>query len=237
MNFLSRLSYKYHMKHAKVLKYKGLRVPVTGPHVILPIREQLYYDDYEVPEITAISKLIRPGDRVLEIGVGLGVVSALTSKSTPDLSILAYEANPDLIVPIKELHRMNGIQNIEVVNALLEQSPEATSKPFHIHQSFAESSLIESAGSVRQVDVPTEDFGAVLDRFQPDMLVVDIEGGEAELLIGADLSRFRAVVVECHPAVLPQERIDAIHDTFRSSGLTRRTDLEMGQVVVYEVSA
>lgn len=237
MMSLSRILNRIRARFMTEMRYRGLRVPIDGPQVIRPIKDELFANRYEAPEIDALEHVLQPGDRMLEVGVGIGVVSALAAFRVPDARIEAYEANPDLMAPIRRLHEMNGITSIRLENAILEQAPDAPSRPFHIHWSFAESSLIPTAGSVRSVEVPTEDFTSKLNGFQPDVLVVDIEGGEADLLTGADLSKIRALVLELHPAVLSDDQINAIRATCDQAGLTRRRDLEAGQVTVYERTA
>lgn len=234
MMSLRRSFHRFRSRFMTEMRYCGLRVPIDGPQVIRPIKDELFAGRYETPEIEALKQVLRQGDRILEVGVGIGVVSAIAAKQMPDAVIEAYEANPELMGPIRKLHDMNGISSIRLVNAVLEQSPKAPTRPFHIHWSFAESSLIPTAGSVRSVDVPTEDFNRKLSDFRPDVLVVDIEGGEAELLTGADLSGIRALVLELHPAVLSEAQIAGIRKTCDQAGLIRRPDLDAAQVTVYE---
>lgn len=234
MSILSDLSNAYETTDAKVLKDKGARGPVAPPLVITPIREQLVENNHEVLDIKAISKLTRPGDRSLEIGAGLEVISALIREAAPDVSMLSHEANPDLIVVIKDLHRRSKIKTIGLVHACLDQSPVSAISPFLIRLSFGESSLTEPEVSVRTIDVATEKFDDVVNQLQPDILVVDIERGEADHLIGADLSCSRTLILELHPKVLPQHGLAPLHDTCIAAGLVRRADLETGQVVLYE---
>lgn len=143
MSILSDLSNAYETTDAKVLKDKGARGPVAPPLVITPIREQLVENNHEVLDIKAISKLTRPGDRSLEIGAGLEVISALIREAAPDVSILSHEANPDPIVVIEDLHRRSKIKTVGLMNVLLDQSPVSATSSFLIQLSFEESSLIE----------------------------------------------------------------------------------------------
>ena len=80
----------------KTLEYRGLLVPLSGGHVPEPIVAQLLADDYEAPELVGIEGLVQDGDRILELGCGLGVVSGLTSRMAEGLEILSFEANPNL---------------------------------------------------------------------------------------------------------------------------------------------
>ncbi|MGC8001038.1 FkbM family methyltransferase, partial [Salmonella enterica] len=69
--------------------------------------------------------------------------------------------------------------------------------PFHVRNSFLGSSLIDSdARATTRVDVPTVSYEEIRRDFAPDVLLMDIEGGELEFLRHASLKGLRAVVIE-----------------------------------------
>lgn len=234
MMSLTRTVRRLRARTMSTVPYRGLDVPITGPHIIKNIIDELMAGRYELPEIEALSRLMRPGDRVLEVGVGLGVVSGLAAKAVPDAQIECFEANPELIDPIRELHALNGLTNITLHNAILVRGPGGESRDFHLHRSFAEGSLIQTSGTVRTVQVPTVSFEEKLAGFAPDILVVDIEGGEDELLSGLDLSGLRALVLELHPAVISRAAEARIHAACLAAGLYPRVELCSANVVAFE---
>ena len=88
-----------------------------------------------------------------------------------------------------------------------EAPPEVT---FHLRSSYLGSSLLNSAARpAREISVPTRTWAEVMAQFRPDVLLMDIEGGELALLEGADLSGLRAIVLEFHP------------DTYGKQGMRR----------------
>lgn len=214
--------------------YRGLRVPVTGQHVIKGIVDQLLDGDYESPETDAIMALLKPDDTVLELGVGIGVVSALAAQAAPQARIECFEANPNLIEPIRDLHEANGITNVTVNNAVLVPGPGGGTRRFHLHPSFASGSLVETSESSGSTDVPAIGFAETVEKLCPNFLIMDIEGGEAEILTGADLSGFRVLVLELHPDVLTRPEVKGIFDACIGSGLYPRVELSRGQVVAFE---
>ena len=231
---LSKIIRRARLKRMKYIDYRGLRVPIHGPHAIRPIKEELYLDRYEVPEITALTAMLRPGDRVLEIGAGMGVVSGLAAKAMPDVQIESYEGNPNLITAIKELHRLNAIGNITLHNRILVPGPAEGERVFHLHWSFAESSLVATDETREAVRVPTESLPDKLARFSPHLLVVDIEGGEEELLPDIDLGDLRGLILELHPKVNGPDAEKRITDNCLKAGLEPRKDLSTAQVVAFE---
>jgi len=196
------------------VNYRGIEVPVHGSHVAGRVKEELMTGCYEVPVITALQTLLRPGDRMLEIGGGLGVVSALAARAMPDVTIESYEANPTLISAIDELHKRNGLRGITLHNRILIQGG--------------------GEGEERSVSVPTEDFIAKLQSFRPHVLVIDIESGEDELLSGADLAGLRAMVLELHPRVIDRAAEKRIFDACAAADLYPRYDLSTANVVAFE---
>lgn len=234
MPLLQRAIYKMRSKFLRHVMYRDLKVPVHGTHVILPIKLQLLSNRYEAPEINALLKLLRPSDKVLELGVGLGVVSGLAAKACPDCEILSFEANPNLIDPIKELHKINKIDSVKITNAILVSKGGGQTREFFIHRSFAEGSLFSSSETVRSVKVDTINIKEVLSSFQPDILVIDIEGGESELFSNLDLTGVRCLVIELHPKIISRSDEIRIFKVCAQAGLYPRIELSSENVVAFE---
>ncbi|MCF6234716.1 MAG: FkbM family methyltransferase, partial [Rhodobacteraceae bacterium] len=117
---------------------------------------------------------------------------------------------------------MNGLANrISVRNEVLVSAPDRpASIPFHVRKSFLGSSLLNPENRPSNVvDIPTADFADVCDTLSPTVLVMDIEGGELEILRHADLSRFRAIVLEFHPKVYGVPGMRECKKILRDAGL------------------
>lgn len=157
---------------------------------------------YEGQEISGALHVVRPEDVVLEIGAGIGIVGAVVALNARPRAVHSYEANPELIPDIRRLHELNGLQDrVHLHNEVLVSAPDRPSSvPFHLRKSYLGSSLLNSGDRPsRVVDIPTASFAEVCDEITPTVLVMDIEGGELELLRHARLDGFRAVVIEFHP--------------------------------------
>ena len=202
---------------------KGVVVPhspfLTGTRI-----ERINAARYEGEEIAGALSVVRPGDRVLELGAGLGLVGAVTAKNADPEAVLSFEANPELIPHTRALYRANGLDGlIELRNAVLLSAPDRPETlSFHIHNSFLGSSLVDAPGrKTRVVEVPTEDFRAVMDAFRPTVLIMDIEGAEIDLLRHADLGGIRAVVIEFHPGVYGKDGMQACKTILRRAGFDK----------------
>lgn len=217
-----------------MLEFRGLKVPVAGDHVSRTVWKHIRKGGYERPEIDALSALVRPGDRILELGTGMGIVSGVVARQHPDVSIEAYEANPALIEPILELHELNGIKNVRVHNAILLPTGDTTPMRFNLHSNFTESSISDAISSEASIDVPVRDFRTILAEFRPDILVCDIEGAEEHVFDGVDLGGLRAVVIELHPHLISRDATERIYDTCAEAGLAPSDAHSSHQVVAFE---
>lgn len=178
---------------------------------------------YEGDEIAAALALVRAGDRVLELGAGIGVVGGVVAHNRAIERMISFEANPNLIPVAQALYDMNKLDVIELRNQLVLSGPDQpASLPFYLHGSYLGSSLLLGSDRAKQtVDIPTTDWAAVIAELKPDVLIMDIEGGELNLLEHADLSGLRAVVVELHPKAYGQDGVGACRKKLRRAGLVR----------------
>ena len=219
---------------SSVLSFRNLKVPVKGEHVSRTVWKHLWKGGYERPEIEAGLALIRPGDKVLELGTGMGIVSGVLAKSDASIKIKTYEANPSLASAINDLHKANGITNVETHNkVLLPPGMDQSTVTFNLHENFTEGS-IEDVASVGSTEVEVEDFQAVFDAFLPDVMVCDIEGGEARLFEDISLNGLRALVIELHPEIVSRSDIKRVYDVCLAAGLYPRVELSDLQVEVFE---
>jgi len=213
--------------------YRGLAVPVSE-HMPVPILMQILEDDYERPELLAAKGMIKDGDHVLEMGTGLGIVSGLISRMAKGVEILSFEANPNLLPHIADLHRMNDITNVSVTHAMLEPHPAAETRRFHIHQYFAEGSIYRTEMSEDTIEIPVADLNVVISEFKPTVLVCDIEGAEEVALPDGDLSGLRALVLELHPNIVSRAGMKRIFDACVTANLYPRVELSTQQVIAFE---
>ncbi|WP_136443141.1 FkbM family methyltransferase [Pacificoceanicola onchidii] len=218
---------------ATAVECKGVRVP-PSPFLTETRIRRIAEARYEGEEIAGALSVIGPSDRVLELGAGLGIVGAVIARNARPEAVLSFEANPDLIPHIKALHALNALEDrIELRNRVLLSSPNRPEAvTFYLRNSFLGSSLIDQdARQTRPVSVPTESFDTVRRAFRPTVLVMDIEGGELDLLKHADLSGIRAVVIEFHPNAYGIDGAKTCKDILREQGF--RQDMSVSTRFVW----
>lgn len=204
----------------------GVQVPAS-PFLNETRIDRINSGKYEGQEIAGALALINAQDRVLELGAGLGVVGAVIAKTAQPDAMMSFEANPNLIPCIESLYTLNGLSDrIELRNQVLLASPDRPATvDFHLGNSFLGSSLVpQAARTQRTITVETADFEEVRTQFKPTVLVMDIEGGELDLLQDADLTGIRAVILEFHPALYGGSGMRRCKNMLRDQGFIRVDD-------------
>ena len=181
----------------------GVRLPIRHPAITPPIVKDIFFGGYESRKAELVGKSLAPGDVVMEIGAGIGFLSALCAKVTGSERVFAYEANPQLMDVIKLVHQANGVA--PSVNNVLLGEGEAE-RTFWLEKDYWASSLIQGSPDATPIKVGQIDLNREIDRIQPSFLIVDIEGGEYDLLRHARLDPVSKIVIELHPHVLGYTR-------------------------------
>jgi FkbM family methyltransferase len=179
---------------------RGIQLRLDPAWASQQIRDSIYHDQYETAEIDLLARTLRPDDTYMEIGGGIGFVAAAAANIVGADRVHIYEANPQLARDtIPETGRLNG-HEFRPINAVLGIGNETCT--FYVREDFWESSLAPSAGAT-PVQVPQLDFAGELAGARPTYLMVDIEGGEVELLPHIRIpEHVRALCVEMHPSVV-----------------------------------
>ena len=220
----------------RTIHSRGLRIPYDRRIISRDYRRKLRVWHYERTEIKAIQALVQPGDVVLELGAGIGYVSAFLAKNCRVREIHCFEANPELLPFIESVHRENGVEGIRIHHAVL--GAEAGSAPFYIREKFVSSSLEPGTAAqqarIRRVEqVEVRPARAAMDAIAPSFLVCDIEGAEAEILPLLDLAGLRGAVIELHPQWIGQAGVAAVFETMARAGLTFYPDVSRGKVAAF----
>ncbi len=193
-----RARYRLATKPARVT-LGGIELQLDDRWVTPPIHAYIYRGWYEDTERRILEQTLRPSDRVLELGAGLGFITACASQIVGSENVVAYEAIAELAELAATNCRLNGVSPT-IINAVLGDHEDVVE--FQVDEGefwrSARSPMIE--GATRRV--AQRSFQGELSRLKPTYLVVDIEGGEAALLGDLTLpDHVRAICVETHPQV------------------------------------
>ena len=158
------------------------------------------------------------GDKVLEIGAGIGFISTLLARMQKVSKVIAYEANPGLMPFMADLHDLNGVNRIDRRNAVLTNDGDA-SKTFYLRHDFWMGSLAEGPNPYSAtVEVPTDPLNDVLRDEEITLIVCDIEGAEAFLFDDVDLAGVTRVYLELHDHVTGLKGVQSLFSAMNARG-------------------
>jgi FkbM family methyltransferase len=141
------------------------------------LRWSIFLGKYEINELRSAAQVIRAGDTVLELGSGCGFLSCALAKSKKLELIHCVEANPEMIPVIPHHHQINGVKGL-IHNEIIGGSDGEID--FFVRDDFWASSTAERGG--RKVTVKATGLADRLTEWRPDVVIMDIEGGELALV-------------------------------------------------------
>ncbi len=179
----------------------GVTLPFDGPSdaaLIIPeIRSEIRSGAYSADILRLLPEAVVPGDRVLVIGAGLGVVSTMVARDEGVDRVIAVEANTALIPYLNRVHALNGVTEVETVNAVLAEGKKGR-VPFFGRRDLHTSSLLPHDRSWQQVMmVPFMDLNLILTEERISLIVCDIPVASARLLARAELAAVERILVDC----------------------------------------
>ncbi len=179
----------------------GVTLPFDGPSdtaLIIPeIRSEIRSGAYSADLVRLLPEAVVSGDLVLVIGAELGVVSTLIARNEGVWSVTAVEANTALIPYLNRVHALNGVSEIEVVNAVLAEGKKGR-VPFFARRDLRTSSLLPHDRSWQQVMmVPFMDLNLILTEEQISLVICDIPVASARMLARAELAAVERILVDC----------------------------------------
>jgi FkbM family methyltransferase len=218
---------------APALEVAGVVIP-ADPRVITPaIRRAMREGRFETEESSQIPEIVRPGDRVLEIGAGIGFISTLLARERRVSRVIAVEANPALLGYMSRLHACNRVRKVRRVNAVLTNEPVA-SVTFYVRRDFWMGSLMPDPNPyVHTVEVPTLNLDALLRNEGIDLIVCDVEGSEATLFERADLSGVDRIFLELHDHLTGLSGVSRLFATLAGQGFVYDPRHSVGSVVLF----
>ena len=174
---------------------------------------------YENHEADALMRHLRMGDRVLDLGAGLGFLCALSAGVVGEAAVMGVEAGPETVKLARRNLAANGLPGVKVLKGAVVAEGEGEVE-FGQRPAFWASALRGPEGwpeRTQVIRVPARPLGKLLAKFAPTVISCDIEGGELEVLT-QPLPGVRLVVVETHPQVYGAEGVARIVAALRAQG-------------------
>ncbi len=226
----------------EVVQLHGLRVPIDRRLMSETIIWSLTSGRYEMGEARALPHLVRPGERVVEVGAGIGVLTALIARTGKAEQVVAIEANPMLQDYIQGLHRLNGV-DVELRQALVTPGRGAPTADFYLHQDLWASSpeRIKRRHQIGVVQAPVISLSEIAETWRPSLLVVDVEPFAAwthaeappHALACADFRPFERLLLELKSRKFAPEAVKRVFDHLSAQGFAYDLEGSNGPLVLF----
>ena len=216
------------------LNVHGVRVPIRYGEVSEEIWSALKTGRYEANEARRIPRAIRPGDRVLELGAGLGVITSIIA-AVDDVRVWSFEADPQTAQLAKRVIDLNCNGNVVSPTAF---SPQARPRQFHStggRTSGCRRDLPNKGPYERVIEITSRDIDDFIRKHRINALVMDVEGAELELLQNACLPGIERVFLELHDHLYGLAGVRAISAAMARRGLIYDPRGSSGPCVLYSV--
>ncbi|MEJ1160753.1 FkbM family methyltransferase [Prosthecomicrobium sp. N25] len=181
----------------------------------------------------AVARVVRPGDRILDLGAGLGVVTTRAATlAGPTGHTVAVEANPRLPPMIGRMAQANRV-SIEIVNGAV--GVDDGFVEFNKADHFLSSSIYQrdaTAGEV--IRIPQISFRGLLDRVKPSVVIFDIEGAEKEIFRAPIPDHVRAMVGEFHEHIIGPVATSAVVKDILGQGFSLLMSASSDNTLAFE---
>lgn len=173
---------------------------LSGPQDMAPA---LSDGGYGAEICAMIADVLRPGDKVLDLGAGLGVASIAAGQIVGLDNVTPVEPDEALIPCLRQNLRMVFGQSVHVlpVRAWPDDQPDPEPEP-----------------DAEPGQPPTRRLSRLLRRSEASVIVMDVAGDERDLLAQPLPETVRAVIVALHPWIYGRIAFHRILSRFERSG-------------------
>ena len=189
-----------------------VKIPSFASNVIC---QAIYGGFYEADELKLVKNRLSPDDTVMEVGTGLGLLSAYCAKKIGNDKVYTFEANPALESAIKDNYALNQVEPQLDICLVGDRTGVAD---FYVGQNFWSSSIYDKAQGAKPITVPVINFNEKVREINPTFLLLDMEGGEYEFVKYADFYNIKKLMIEIHNWILTPEQIKFVKHSLAESG-------------------
>ncbi|KFC70184.1 methyltransferase, FkbM family [Devosia sp. LC5] len=215
-----------------ILNVHGVKVPVKDGDISPVIWQSIVSGSYEAKEAKRVAAVVKPNDRVLELGSGLSVITTLISR-IEGVKVWAVEANPTTVDLGQRVLAANGVGNVALTQGLLTAGP-ATEYTFYVRKDLWMSSLDQNQGPYEQaITLASSNIDDFIADHAINVLFMDIEGAERDLLVGAELTGIQRIFIELHDHLYGLDGIRRITQALALRGFAYDPRASFGSCVLF----
>jgi FkbM family methyltransferase len=211
----------------------GITLVVPDTMLNLHLRHKLGTGGYEGNEARSARTRVCKGNRVLELGGGLGYIAAICAQQTGPENVVTVEANPELLEVARANLDRNGFDQVRIIfGAITGGKGKNETIGFDKRKIFWAGRLAnESSHPGRVVNVPALSLPFLLDEVRPHVVIMDIEGAEEQMFDDPWPAYVQSVLLELHPNCYANSVIKQIVDCMSKSNMTYDPTVSRGNVL------
>lgn len=213
----------------KTVNIDGIRMIVDPSRVGFRTVKALYHGDYEAPERLILQKIIKPGDKILEAGAGMGLISLTMARIVGAKNVVSYEPMPVAYALLVDNASLNNLEIGHRPRALAARSGKIS---FYVDTNIVASSLFSRAASTH-IEVNADGIEEELQATRPNTLVLDIEGAEVELIKSCSFGGIEKIIMEVHPHIVGEQAIGSMVESLYATGFRENAALSFGRVMTF----
>jgi FkbM family methyltransferase len=229
---LNRLRNRFMMRDG-VASLQGVRLRADPALIGQEAVERILVGDYEGREARMVKMFLAPEDRVMELGAGIGYIGLLCARRLGQGRVHSFEANPMMEPIIRSNYALNDGALPDLTIGLLSDEPGEAE--FYVPEMFWAASTSPIADA-RKIKTPRISLNERIRTLQTNFLIMDIEGGEIDIIESLEPGSLRKMAMELHPEVTGQDAIDNMFSRLSKLGFNCRWMSNAGQHAYFELA-
>ena len=164
---------------------------------------------------------------------GIGFLASYCAKRLGSDRVTTFEANPFMESIIRKAFKLNGVLPKLVICGV---GAKNCKREFYIRRNFWASSTAEkrAINATGKIIVQMVSLESQILNLEPSYLIIDIEGGEQELVNCCDLPGVRKIMIELHPELIGEKGVLKLTDWLYSLGFVERAEVSSGVEKYFE---
>lgn len=210
----------------RVVELDGVKVRL-GPNHSLRLARALLARTYAHSERRLVRRALEESDMVMEIGTGMGIIATLCAQRIGSHRVVAFEAHPAMVRAAHDTFELNSVA------PRLEHC--ALGRIRGIRTLHASDTLGDAGPGrhAREFRVPGSTLSDAIRAHRPTFLIIDVEGGECELVKDVTELGIPKVLIAFHPELIGAQNVYRARRAFAQAGYVPEDESGDGNRVLY----
>ncbi len=199
------------------VEHQGVYLDLKSDYISDGMRQQIL-QAYETAEVQLLKKHLKPDDKVLELGMGIGFLGIFSKKIGKVTTFTGVEADENLIPLIENNARENGVELNIIAGAAGNEDGEVK---FNLSENFWSNSVLTRKDTRDSKVVKLLSYNSIIEQaaFKPDFILMDIEGGELEINFDQYCQHTNRLLIELHPHIYGTEKASTVINEIFGAGM------------------